>query len=925
MHMNEDETMLYSALSLNGAWVMDYSEEKYLSHTVPEFKGSLVEDAVPSYWEDMTERFQKTSFFRNLRINPEYGIQRYPISDTCPDMALPNIMGNFFYRRTFLCEGVEKNASIYFGGVMNAASVWLNGEYLGRHEGYSAPFEVAIPDGLVVDGENTVVLSVSNHRLEGFDDQPIVGITSRAACEWSGGITDSIELRVYNSPLRDVSIIVSEDCKTVKCVVDKIGDARLNWAVFDGDRAVDQRCGDAVDGFEFSTEGLELWSPEHPKLYTLRVECGEAAFEKRFGVRRLTVDGVHFRLNGEPYYLRGACEHCYYPETVQPTHDKAFYLNVIRKLKELGFNYIRFHTYIPTEEYMQAADELGMLMHVESPNNTTLEEWKEIVAFCHRHTSTVIYCCGNELQLYDDFLDHLHRCADEVHEKTDALFSPMSALRGLEYAFVNEPDKLDEVVKTPMEHNPRRFEYADSFCDLYNSYTLAHHSYLSTSCDVEKVDSWSDVYKKPRLSHEICIDGTYTDLSLKERYKGTRIGKIEMFSSIEEHLESKGLLERAPLYFENSCQWQRRVRKYCFEAVRRGENIAGYDFLGPIDTHWHTFGYDVGMMNEFYELKPGETVRNVLRYNSPTVLLTDLGKRANFESGETLSFKILTSCYGVKQLENAVLSVSLTLKDEIIYHKEIDVSGVEGGGISELYSPEMILPSVETPEEMTLEVSLNADNCFAENLWELYLYPKTEPIEDFGDVVVSNGMGEEELITLLEAGRDVVIFGAAPFQSNYLTFKIALAGRTSGNLATVINDHPILEKLPHEGFCSWQFEGLMEDGRAVILESDRVSFDPIVEVVSSHKNAIRQAALFEYAALNGRLIVCGFHFRDSDAAARWLKEGIIKYALSDSFSPKQKIDREGLLSLIHGKVVKSAENTNLAFNPNDKTAIRKKK
>ena len=193
-------------------------------------------------------------------------------------------------------------------------------------------------------------------------------------------------------------------------------------------------------------------------------------------MRRLTVDGVHFRLNGEPYYLRGVCEHCYYPETVHPNHDLNFYRNVIKKLKELGFNYIRFHTHIPPKEYMQAADELGILMHVESPNNTSLDEWRSIVNLCRKHTSTVIYCCGNELQLYDDFLEHLHKCADLVHACTDGLFSPMSALRGLEYAFGNEPELMDEVQKEPMPHNPRRFALANEFCDLYNSYTSGHHS-----------------------------------------------------------------------------------------------------------------------------------------------------------------------------------------------------------------------------------------------------------------------------------------------------------------------------------------------------------------------------------------------------------------------------------------------------------------
>jgi len=333
----------------------------------------------------------------------------------------------------------------------------------------------------------------------------------------------------------------------------------------------------------------------------------------------------------------------------------------------------------------------------------------------------------------------------------------------------------------------------------------------------------------------------------------------------------------------------------------------------------------VGMMNEFYEMKPTETVRNVLRYNSPTVLLTNLGRKSNFESGECLNCRILTSCYGVKALENATLTVSLSRGDEIVKSDEIDVSGVEGGGISELYELSVTLPAVKRPVEMRLSVTLNADNCFAENEWELYLYPETEVTENTGDLIVAEKMSEDELVDYLAQGRDVIIFGAEPLQSNGLSFKIALAGRTSGNLATVIDRHPILEDLPHEGFCSWQFEGLMEGGRAVILESESVPFDPIIEVVSPHKNVIRQAALFEYAALNGRLIVCSFNFRDSDVAARWLKNQIISYALSEKFAPRQKIDAEGLASLIHGRVVLGAENVNFAFNPNDKTAQRKKK
>ena len=901
---------------------MIYREEEYTSVKQPEFNGNLIPDAVPGYWEDMTDKFRKAEFYREMRINPEYGVWEYPITHYCPDMALPNIVGNFFYKRTFLCEDVNAPAVLYFGGVCNAVSVWLNGAFLGRHEGYSASFEMAIPDGLLKNGENTVTLSVSNFILEGFDGNLITGLTSRAACRYSGGIWGDVELRVYTSPLRDLAVIISEDTKNAEVRVDALDSFEGCWEILDGKTVV--KSGKCNGDFAFDTDGLELWSPESPKRYLLRLACGDAVMEREFGVRRLTVDGVHFRLNGEPYYLRGVCEHCYYPETVNPSRDITFYRNVIKKLKELGFNYIRFHTYVPAEEYMQAADELGILMHIESPSYTTFSEWQEIVRACRRHTSTVIYCCGNELQMYDAFIEHLRKCADEVHTKTDSLFSPMSALRGLEYAFENEAEKTGEVVKEPAPHNPRRFAMTNEFCDLYNSYTSAHHSYYSMSCDIEKVDSWSEFYKKPRLSHEICIDGTYTDLSLKDRYKGTRIGKYsDMLESLERHLEERGLLDRAPLYFKNSCEWQRRNRKYCFEAVRRGENIAGYDFLGPIDTHWHTFGYDVGMMNEFYELKPGESVRNVLMYNSPTVLLTDLGRKANFASGEQLNCGILTSCYGVKTLEDAYLNIRLTLNGKTIERRRIDVSGVEGGKITKLCDFSATLPEVNKPAEMKLMVSIDAANLFAENEWELYLYPRVESF-DGGDAVVVGGISESALVEAMEQGKKVVILGASPFPSNSLSFKIALAGRAVGNLATVIADHPIFRELPHDGFCGWQFESLMEGGRAVFLEDDRVPYNPIVEVASSHKNARKQAAMVEFNMLNGRFLVCSFSFKDNDPAAIWLKKQILDYVNSNAFEPVHTIDRDMLHTMISYGAPASSGNTNFAFNPNDKASAKNK-
>lgn len=928
--------MLYRSFALNGAWEMDYQEEKYISTKPPIVSGDCrIEQAVPGYWEDMAEVFRQTPFFRKLRINPEYGLQCYPMAGNLPDMALPNVIGNFFYCRSFHwnMEEWEKGNDkvIHFEGVQNAVSVWINDVFLGRHEGYSTPFDMRIPECVLKDGENKIMLSVSNHRLEGYSGEPVSGLTSRAANEYAGGITGDVEIRIYNSPLRDATIYVSENCEEVTVWLEMKEDEKTScengytWAVMDSDCIRKQGC-NTTESFTFDTSGLEYWSPEHPKQYILEISCGGGLLQRRFGIRRLTAEGNQLLLNGVPYYLRGICEHCYFPESIHPVHDQEYYCNIIKKVKSLGFNFIRFHTWVPPEEYLQAADTLGMLVHVECPNNTPFSEWKEIVSFCRRHTSVVIYCGGNELLMDEPFIEYLRCCGDYVHKSTDALFSPMSALRGLEYLWI-EPDQEKETVEEPFKHHPRRLKIVGEFSDLYSSYPNGQHSYFSLDGDSETVDAWNVVYQKPRISHEICIDGTYTDLSLKNRYQGTRVGRTEMFSSIEHHLAEKGLLQKAPIYFRNSSEWQRRIRKYCFELVRRSNTVAGYDFLGPIDTHWHTFGYDVGMMNEFYELKPGESVRNVLMYNGATVLLTDLGRKTNFQSGESIDFGVYVSHYGKRDMKEVQLTIRLSLNGEVIERETVVVGKIKNGFVSKIHEFQSILPMVEKPGYMKLYFTLDGDEVFAENEWELYLFPAGNKIREVDNerMKISRGMSLEELTELLEEGKDVLLLGTEPFTSLPTTFRIALAGRNNGNLATIVSEHPLLRDLPCEGYCGWQFAELLEGGQAICFDCDVVPFAPIVEVASTHKFVIRQAALFEFNVMKGRLLVCGFNFKEEDAAAQWLYNRLINYMQSDYFLPEHTIDGEQLRALTKEQVKEAAGNSNFAFNVNDKTAVRGKK
>ena len=102
------------------------------------------------------DEFRKTPLHARLAYNPLYTLQRYPQAGYVPDMALPNPVGSFVYKRSFLLDNAcDMPARLYCGGVQNSLAAWVNGVYLGRHEGYSAEFWLDIPEGTLREGENT--------------------------------------------------------------------------------------------------------------------------------------------------------------------------------------------------------------------------------------------------------------------------------------------------------------------------------------------------------------------------------------------------------------------------------------------------------------------------------------------------------------------------------------------------------------------------------------------------------------------------------------------------------------------------------------------------------------------------------------------------------------------------------------------------
>ena len=936
---------LYEAVPLNGEWEMAYQPYAYEVVDYPAFKGVKIAEAIPGYWEDMVPAFRAAGMTDEFRINPLFERQRFPITGWASDTTLPNIYGCFFYRRmvelsTLNPQPSTVDAVLAFEGVRNQVHVWINGRFIAFRAGLSTPFELAVPKGVLRKGANEIVLAVSNNPNLGYCDY-VTGLTTRSTFRSTGGVNGNLELRFLKNGLGDVYVTTAADLKTF--TVHVAGGVPFDYEIADGATVLAK--GGAKGDFTLPTDGYGFWSPETPKRYelVLRVAgCGlsggkapaaRCEYRQKFGIRRLVADGEKLRLNGKPIYLRGVTEHCYFPKTLHLPRDLGYYRMITAKRKELGFNFVRFHTFVPPVEYLEATDELGMVVHIESPNFVPEPEFAAIIAFARKHPSVAIYCTGNETRIDRLAEAYLRDVAELVHERTDSLFSPMSAMRGIEYALMSGKDPT---VAKPFRHNAERMARIAPFCDLFTSYQLGLTSYESlnkgTSSDL---DAWGDAYGgKPRTSHEICIDSSYIDFGLEKMYPpDSPILKVGLFSEPRRMLEEKGLLGRADTYFRNSCEWMRRIRKHCFEKLRAADRVAGYDFLGDINTHWHTFGYSVGMMDEFYRLKPGETVENVLRYNSATVLLSDLGSDFNMTAGETKKVAFSISNYD-GEAADATLNVALedASSGARVWLASRMVGTVANGRLSRLGSFDVGIPASNAVKKYSLKATFAGGKVKAANEWEVYAFPggalrgedcNGRDARCPSGVRVVEDIGEAELVAALAKGERVLLLGAGPFKSLPTTFRIGMAGRTSGNYATVIKaGHPALAGLSHDGYCGWQFRRLMEGGRAVQLEAG-VPFDPIIDIASSVKFPIRQAGLFEYRVDEGRLLVCSLAFGGKDPAAAWLRARLEDYAASDAFNPAQSLTPEQLHAVINAPLLSGAQNQNRARNPGDpSSAVR---
>lgn len=302
-----------------------------------------------------------------------------------------------------------KRAFLRFGAVDYRAHVWLNGQYLGEHEGGFTPFAFEVTK-LLRDGDNRLTIGADSKRTAADVPPP--------STDWEnyGGVT------------RPVSLIFTPETYVNDAWIRLTRDGRIAATVkLDGPAAADAPVRATIPALGFTLSGrtgpngswtaaapapraLRRWSPNDPALYDVRFESGGDVLNDRVGFRTIEVRGHDILLNGKPIFLRGISIHAeeFGDDPTRAITPAAARALLTEAKQGLHCNYVRLAHYPHPATMLRAADELGLLVWSEIPVywvvdftnpktlKTALQMQTDSILRDRNRASIIIWSVGNE-------------------------------------------------------------------------------------------------------------------------------------------------------------------------------------------------------------------------------------------------------------------------------------------------------------------------------------------------------------------------------------------------------------------------------------------------------------------------------------------------------------------------------------------------
>lgn len=325
-----------------------------------------------------------------------------------------------WYRRNVSIPGEWKGRRVllHFGAVDYRAMVWLNGQFLGRHEGGNTPFQFDI-SRFLKSGSNTLTVRAEDPPADRYIPRGKQYWEPKSASifytrtsgiwqtVWLEATGESYLTRVRITPSLDGA--VRFDARIARPAPGLEFTARVRYAGSDIAQSSARSDGSRASGVAMVSDP-KLWSTGRPQLYDVVFELrkGTAVLDRvtsYFGFRSVGTENGHVVINGHPTFLKFVLDQGYWPESIlTPPSDEAIQYD-IRMTQEMGFNGARKHQKLEDPRYLYWADKMGFLVSSEMANAYLFDdgyverftrEWMEAMERDYNHPSIVVWVPINE-------------------------------------------------------------------------------------------------------------------------------------------------------------------------------------------------------------------------------------------------------------------------------------------------------------------------------------------------------------------------------------------------------------------------------------------------------------------------------------------------------------------------------------------------
>ena len=387
-----------------------------------------------------------SGYAKNAHYVPGGPLQEYEFSKS-PTLDVPGdwnsqkdslffYEGLLWYQRDFTYHKKPRSHLFLHVGAANyAADIIVNDVHVCHHEGGFTPFDCEIGNA-VKDGDNFVVVAV--------DDQRTIERVPTLKTDWwnYGGLTREVSLvEVPEAYIDDYSLQLkrgtNDRLEGYAHVVGASEKAQVSVNI-PGLKVTKKAVVDAEGraAFSFNAPGLELWSPEHPRLYSIELKTGDDTLQDDIGFRTIEVQGDQILLNGKPIFLRGINAHAEAPYRSGRAWSEQDARTLLGWTLDLHCNFIRLAHYPHDEHMTRLADKFGIMVWSEIPvywdidwtNPPTLEIAKqqlhEMIRRDHNKASVILWSMSNETPISEARTAFIHELTVQArHEDPTRLIT----------------------------------------------------------------------------------------------------------------------------------------------------------------------------------------------------------------------------------------------------------------------------------------------------------------------------------------------------------------------------------------------------------------------------------------------------------------------------------------------------------------------